>query len=116
MREIERQATQAWSSGRPATAAYDFLRIEIPSGDQQGQPQQTRHWQEGPHAHNARRNRHQDGATHERHAVRRKAKETMSTSDDDEHRPSTSTNHADPNEGPTNATTRPDNKRRKSRH
>ncbi|KAF6764877.1 beta-lactamase-like protein [Ephemerocybe angulata] len=30
MREIERQATEAWGAGRPAVAATDFLRVDIP--------------------------------------------------------------------------------------
>ncbi|KAJ7632359.1 beta-lactamase-like protein [Roridomyces roridus] len=31
MREIERQATEAWDSGRNAIAAYDFMRVAVPA-------------------------------------------------------------------------------------
>lgn len=30
--EIERQATEAWGSGRQAMAAYDFMQVHIPAG------------------------------------------------------------------------------------
>jgi hypothetical protein len=31
MREIERQATEAWGSGRYAMAAWDFMRVAVPA-------------------------------------------------------------------------------------
>ncbi|KAJ7752100.1 beta-lactamase-like protein [Mycena metata] len=33
MREIERQATEAWGSGRYAMAAWDFMRVSVPAPD-----------------------------------------------------------------------------------
>ncbi|KAJ7273464.1 beta-lactamase-like protein [Mycena haematopus] len=35
MREIERQATEAWGSGRHAQAAWDFMRVAVPAPDPQ---------------------------------------------------------------------------------
>lgn len=36
IREIERQATQAWDSGEPAMAAWDFMRVTIPVAEDMG--------------------------------------------------------------------------------
>jgi ribonuclease Z len=33
MQEIERQATEAWGSGRYAIAAWDFMRVAVPAPD-----------------------------------------------------------------------------------
>ncbi|KAF7338487.1 Ribonuclease Z [Mycena venus] len=39
MREIERQATEAWGSGRYAMAAWDFMRVAIPAPETVPPPQ-----------------------------------------------------------------------------
>lgn len=36
IREIERQATQAWDSGEHAMAAWDFMRVTIPVTEDMG--------------------------------------------------------------------------------
>jgi ribonuclease Z len=36
IREIERQATQAWDSGEHAMAAWDFMRVTIPVAEDMG--------------------------------------------------------------------------------
>ncbi|KAJ7804718.1 beta-lactamase-like protein [Mycena olivaceomarginata] len=41
MREMERQATEAWGSGQDAVAAWDFMRVTIPAPDTETFPRQT---------------------------------------------------------------------------
>ncbi|KAJ7833686.1 beta-lactamase-like protein [Mycena olivaceomarginata] len=41
MREMERQATEAWGSGQDAVAAWDFMRVAIPAPDTETFPRQT---------------------------------------------------------------------------